>query len=95
MMMMGDKKKKMATIIVGNMKKGGSNSKEVDMNTPEMDADAGHLAGADELISAIHAKDGAGVHRALSSLHKMYSMADDFQAQDAAGNEANRTNYND
>jgi len=91
MMMLGGDKKKMATAIVSGL----GASKEIDSAKPEVDADAGHHAAMDEFISAVHSKDSKGAHRALMNHRALCDTADEYQAQDTAGNEANRQNYND
>jgi hypothetical protein len=83
MLMMGPKKK-MAATIVGKLKgspdfvqKLGEKSEEVDMTKPEVDADPGLMSAAEDLVSAIEAKDAKKVMSVLKSFYSMCEMGED------------------
>jgi flagellar motor switch protein FliG len=104
MMLLGDKKKKVATIIAkikdsSNkpdfvQKIGEVKEKEVDMSKPEKDNEVGLHAAAADLISAIHAKDEKRAHKALMAHYEMAKDVPDSD-EESAGNEANMQSIDD
>lgn len=101
MLMMGGKKK-LAPTIMGKLKsspdfvqklgEGGYVAKEVNGSKPEKDMDHGHMAAAEDLISAVHSKDPRRVHSALMS---HYAMTRGHEDEDTAGDEANSMSVDD
>jgi len=80
MMLMGDKKK-MATVILGNMMKdkkpdfveeiGGVKKEEINPEKPMKEYDTGFMSAAEDLLKAIEEKDVKAVSNALKAHYDM------------------------
>jgi hypothetical protein len=87
-MIMNDPRKKMATLIVAKLKKGGESMKE----QPEKDGAEqelnSHEIAADEILSAIESKDAKALTEALKSFVEMCDESEDESETEDMGTEA-------
>lgn len=70
-MFMADNKKKAATLIVGAMKPADMKEKPTNEMGDEVDASAGLMAAAEEIMSAVEKKDAKALMHAMKSFHAM------------------------
>lgn len=75
-MMMSDDKKKMTSVILGKMK---PESEAPGGDEVEVDSSPGHMAAAEEILSAVKSNDAASLKNALKSFYDMCA-SEDYEA---------------